>query len=117
MTIMEYWDGLVTTVHLVFLSLVIGLVVAVPLAILRTVRNPLVSGPIWSTPICSGHAAADPAVYHLLWCGPDSGYSGHFWWEIFKEPLYPALLAFTLNTAAYTRRLSGGDYFHAQWRD
>ena len=28
MTIMEYWDGMVTTVHLVFLSLVIGLLVA-----------------------------------------------------------------------------------------
>ncbi|MDX5327727.1 MAG: amino acid ABC transporter permease, partial [Marinobacter sp.] len=38
MTMMEYWDGMVTTVQLVFLSLVIGLVVAVPLAILRTVR-------------------------------------------------------------------------------
>src|SRR5690554_7931743 len=24
------------------------------------------------------HAAADPAVYHLLRCGPDSGYPGHF---------------------------------------
>ena len=47
MTIMEYWDGMVTTVHLVFLSLVIGLLVAVPLAILRTVRNPFVSGPVW----------------------------------------------------------------------
>ena len=28
MTMMEYWDGMVTTVQLVFLSLVIGLVVS-----------------------------------------------------------------------------------------
>ena len=35
-TIMEYWGGLVTTVQLVFLSLILGLLVAVPLAIMRT---------------------------------------------------------------------------------
>ncbi len=46
-TLMHYWDGLVTTVQLVFLSLVIGLLMALPLAILRTVKNPLVSGPVW----------------------------------------------------------------------
>ena len=47
MTIMEYWDGMVTTVQLVFLSLIIGLMCAIPLAILRTVKNPFVSGPVW----------------------------------------------------------------------
>src|SRR5690554_280125 len=47
MTIMEYWDGMVTTVQLVFLCLIIGLAFAVPLAILRTVKNPFVSGPVW----------------------------------------------------------------------
>jgi len=43
MTMLEYWNGLVSTVQLVFLSLVIGLICAVPLAIMRTTRNPLVS--------------------------------------------------------------------------
>ncbi len=47
MTLLQYWNGLVTTVQLVFLSLVIGLVIALPLAILRTVQNPLISGSIW----------------------------------------------------------------------
>lgn len=47
-TLMQYWEGMVTTVQLVFLSLIIGLVLAVPLAILRTARNPLVCTPVWA---------------------------------------------------------------------
>jgi arginine/ornithine transport system permease protein len=31
-----------------------------------------------------------------------------FWWDIFREAFYPALLAFTLNTAAYTTEIIRG---------
>lgn len=93
MTLMEYWDGLVTTVHLVFLSLVIGLVVAVPLAILRTVRNPLVSGPIWIyTYLFRGGTPLLIQLY-IIYYGVaqiPGGIQETFWWEIFREPLYPA---------------------------
>ncbi|WP_287420026.1 ABC transporter permease subunit, partial [Reinekea sp.] len=43
----HYWDGLVTTVQLVFLSLLVGGLLAVPLAIMRTSKNRLINWPVW----------------------------------------------------------------------
>lgn len=108
-TLMQYWDGMVTTVQLVFLSLVIGLIVAVPLAILRTSRNPLVSGPVW---IYTYLFRGTPLLIQLyiIYYGVAQipGIQESFWWHIFREPFYPALLAFTLNTAAYTTEIIRG---------
>ena len=42
-----YLEGLWTTIWLVAAALVLGLLLAVPLAILRTSRNPLVSWPVF----------------------------------------------------------------------
>ena len=109
MTLMEYWDGMVTTVHLVFLSLVIGLLVAVPLAILRTVRNPFVSGPVWLyTYLFRGTPLLIQLYIIYYGIAQIPGIQETFWWEIFREPFYPALLAFTLNTAAYTTEIIRG---------
>ncbi|MGL5307389.1 MAG: ABC transporter permease subunit, partial [Aeromonas veronii] len=43
-----YWEGLYTTVWLVALSLILGLMLAVPMGILRNSRNWLIKGPIWA---------------------------------------------------------------------
>ena len=42
-----YWEGLVVTAQLVLLSLLIGGLLAVPLAIMRTSKKPWVNGPVW----------------------------------------------------------------------
>ncbi|AFP32218.1 ABC transporter permease [Marinobacter sp. BSs20148] len=109
MTLLEYWNGLVTTVHLVFLSLLIGLVTALPLAILRTVRNPFVSGPIWVfTYLFRGTPLLIQLYIIYYGIAQIPGIQETFWWNIFREPFYPALLAFTLNTAAYTTEIIRG---------
>ncbi|AKO53664.1 amino acid ABC transporter permease [Marinobacter psychrophilus] len=109
MTLLEYWNGLVTTVHLVFLSLLIGLVIALPLAILRTVRNPFVSGPIWVfTYLFRGTPLLIQLYIIYYGIAQIPGIQETFWWNIFREPFYPALLAFTLNTAAYTTEIIRG---------
>lgn len=109
MTLLEYWNGLVTTVHLVFLSLLIGLVIALPLAILRTVRNPFVSGPIWVyTYLFRGTPLLIQLYIIYYGVAQIPGIQETFWWSIFREPFYPALLAFTLNTAAYTTEIIRG---------
>ncbi|UQG59255.1 ABC transporter permease [Marinobacter sp. M3C] len=109
MTLLEYWDGLVTTVQLVFVSLLIGLVVALPLAILRTVRNPFVSGPIWVyTYLFRGTPLLIQLYIIYYGIAQVPGIQETFWWTIFREPFYPALLAFTLNTAAYTTEIIRG---------
>ncbi len=109
MTIMEYWDGLVQTVQLVFVSLVIGLVCAIPLAILRTVRNPWISGPVWLyTYLFRGTPLLIQLYIIYYGIAQIPGIQDTFWWEIFREPFYPALLAFALNTCAYTTEIIRG---------
>ncbi|MBZ2168946.1 ABC transporter permease [Marinobacter sp. F4216] len=109
MTMMEYWDGLVSTVQLVFLSLVIGLVLAIPLAIMRTSKNHFVSGPVWIfTYVFRGTPLLIQLYIIYYGIAQIPGIQDTFWWDIFKEPFYPALLAFVLNTAAYTTEIIRG---------
>ncbi|HEY9119848.1 MAG TPA: ABC transporter permease [Marinobacter sp.] len=108
-TIMEYWGGMVTTVQLVFLSLILGLVLAVPLAIMRTSKNPLINGPIWFyTYIFRGTPLLIQLYIIYYGLAQIEGIQQTFWWDIFREAFYPALLAFTLNTAAYTTEIIRG---------
>lgn len=108
-TIMEYWGGLVTTVQLVFLSLVLGLVLAVPLAIMRTSKNPLINAPVWFyTYIFRGTPLLIQLYIIYYGLAQIEGIQQTFWWDIFREAFYPALLAFTLNTAAYTTEIIRG---------
>ena len=46
-TLAHYWDGLLMTVQLVFMSLLIGLIISVPLAIMRNSKNPFINYPVW----------------------------------------------------------------------
>ncbi|WP_336365888.1 ABC transporter permease [Marinobacter sp. C2H3] len=109
MTLLQYWGGLVTTVHLVFLSLIIGLVCAVPLAILRTSRRRWVSGPIWAyTYLFRGTPLLIQLYIIYYGVAQIPGIQETFWWSIFREPFYPALLAFVLNTCAYTTEIIRG---------
>ncbi|WP_111494454.1 ABC transporter permease [Marinobacter bohaiensis] len=108
-TMLHYWDGLVTTVQLVFLSLVIGLVLSVPLAVMRTVHNPFVSGPVWLyTYLFRGTPLLIQLYIIYYGIAQIEGIQDTFWWVIFKDPFYPALLAFVLNTAAYTTEIIRG---------
>jgi len=109
MTLLEYWNGLVNTVQLVFLSLVIGLIFAVPLAILRTSSNKLVSGPVWLyTYLFRGTPLLIQLYIIYYGIAQIPGIQETFWWNIFREPFYPALLAFALNTCAYTTEIIRG---------
>ncbi len=122
-TLWHYWDGLVTTVQLVFLSLIIGLVLAVPLAILRGSRRRWVKMPVYLyTYVFRGTPLLIQLylIYYgvVFFDGFDISYgigSLHVpsiqdtWlWEYFKGPFVPALLAFVLNTAAYTTEIFHG---------
>jgi len=105
-----YLDGFWTTLQLVFLALAVGLGMAVPLAILRTSSNPLVNGPVWSftyffrgTPLL--------VQMFLLYYGLGQmqfmvDLSQQF--DFLKDAYWYALVAFTLNTAAYTTEIIRG---------
>ncbi|EAR07478.1 ABC transporter permease [Reinekea blandensis] len=104
-----YWDGAVVTVQMVFLSLLIGGALAVPLAIMRTSKNKLINYPVWVfTYIFRGTPLL--VQLYLIYYGVAliEGIQQTFWWAIFKEAFYPCLIAFVLNTAAYTTEIFRG---------
>ncbi|MBZ5488056.1 ABC transporter permease [Halomonas aquamarina] len=108
-TLGYYWDGLVTTTQLVFLSLVIGLVLAVPLAILRSSKRKWISLPVYLyTYVFRGTPLL--VQLYIIYYGVVffDGIQESVFWPIFREAFYPALIAFTLNTAAYTTEIFRG---------
>lgn len=108
-TLLHYWGGLVTTVQLVFLALLIGLVIALPLGILRASDNPWISRPIWLYTYAFRGTPLLVQLY-LIYYGTAQieGIQQSFMWEILSEAFYPCLIAFVLNTAAYTTEIIRG---------
>ncbi|MEZ5648161.1 MAG: ABC transporter permease [Alphaproteobacteria bacterium] len=102
-------EGILTTLRLVGASLLIGLIVAIPCAIMRTSRNPLINGPIWLfTYIFRGTPLLIQLylIYYGLAQFPQIR-NGPLW-PFLSEAWWCALLAFTLNTAAYTAEIIRG---------
>ncbi len=104
-----YFLGLKNTLILVSLSLVIGLVFAIPLAVLRTFKNIFISGPIRAyvyffrgTPLLVQMFL----IYYGM--GQFEAIKSSFLWPFFKEAYFCALFAFTLNTCAYTVEIIRG---------
>ncbi|MCG6659140.1 ABC transporter permease [Halomonas campisalis] len=108
-TLGYYWDGLVVTVQLVFVSLLIGLVLAVPLAIGRSSGRRWISLPIYAyTYVFRGTPLL--IQLYIIYYGVVffDGIQETFLWPLLREAFYPALIAFTLNTAAYTTEIFRG---------
>ena len=104
-----YLEGLQNTLILVSVSLLIGLVMAIPLAVLRTTKNYWVNAPIRAfvyffrgTPLLVQMFI----VYYGF--GQFEAIKTSILWPLFKEAYFCALFAFTLNTAAYTTEIIRG---------
>jgi len=104
-----YFEGLKNTLILVSISLFIGLIFAVPLAVLRTSKNIFVSSPIRAfiyffrgTPLLVQMFL----IYYGM--GQFEPIKTSFLWVFFKEAYFCALFAFTLNTCAYTTEIIRG---------
>ncbi|RCV91518.1 ABC transporter permease [Billgrantia montanilacus] len=108
-TLGYYWEGLVTTTQLVFLSLLVGLVLAVPLSILRGSKHKWIKLPIYTyTYVFRGTPLL--IQLYIIYYGVVffDGIQETFLWPMLREAFYPALIAFTLNTAAYTTEIFHG---------
>jgi len=104
-----YFEGLKNTLALVSISLVIGLIFAIPLAVLRTSKNIFISGPIRvyvyffrGTPLLVQMFL----IYYGM--GQFEPIKASFLWVFFKEAYFCALFAFTINTCAYTTEIIRG---------
>lgn len=105
-----YLQGFWVTLQLVGMALAFGLVMAVPLAVLRTSSNPLVNGPVWAY---TYFFRGTPLLVQMFLLYYGLGQM-QFMIELsqtfgfLKDAYWYALLAFTLNTAAYTTEIIRG---------
>jgi arginine/ornithine transport system permease protein len=104
-----YLRGTWTTLWLTFASLALGLVLAVPLGLARTSRNPLINGPVWAytyffrgTPLLVQLFMIYYGAAQFAWIRES------VLWPLLSQAWFCALLAFTLNTAAYTAEIVRG---------
>lgn len=104
-----YFQGLGTTLELTFISLAVGLLMAIPLAVLRTSDNFLITAPIRAyvyffrgTPLL----VQIFIIYYGL--GQFKLITESMLWPFLKEAYFCALLAFALNTGAYTTEIIRG---------
>ncbi len=126
----SYRSGFFITLQLVSISLFIGLLMAIPLAVLRTSKNHFVTAPVRAfvyffrgTPLLVQlyliyHGLPIALKFILNFYGFDESQNLNealkdtvalkFMWEFFKEAYFCALVAFTLNTCAYTTEIIRG---------
>ncbi len=108
-----YWEGLVNSMVLLAASLVVGGVLAVPLAVARVSSNRFISGPVWAFTYVMRGTPLLIQVYLIYYGLGQMEYIQARWndiwpWTWFKEPMFCAILAFALNTCAYTAELLAG---------
>ncbi len=104
-----YLEGLWTTIQLVLLALLFGLVLAVPLALLATSDRRFIA--FWPRAYIYVFRGTPLLVQmFMLYYG-----TGQFeflkeslLWVLFKEAYWCAIMAFSLNTAAYTGEILRG---------
>jgi len=102
--------GVAMTLWLLVSSCAIGFCLALPLAILRNARNPLIWGPVWlytfiirGTPLYVQLLIVYTGFYSLDFVRDTAPMAAFF-----KQGIDCTILAFGLNTAAYTTEIFAG---------
>jgi arginine/ornithine transport system permease protein len=104
-----YLEGLWTTTWLVALSLVLGLCLAIPTGILRSSENKLIRFPIWAFMYFFRGSPLLVQLFIIYYGAAQFEWLRESWlWHYFQEAWFCALLAFTLNTGAYTAEIVRG---------
>jgi arginine/ornithine transport system permease protein len=100
-----YFSGLWTTIWLVALALISGLMIAIPLAVARNTKNPLIYLPAWGyiyffrgTPLL--------VQLYLIYYGMDQFFPVKD--TLWEYAWFCALISFMLNTSAYTAEIIRG---------
>jgi len=105
----ELAGGLVTTIQLTILTILGGIVLAVPLGIARASPLKSVSLPIWAyTYFFRGTPMLIQLFLIYYGLAQFQPLRASFLWLILREGYWCALIAFTLNTAAYTIEIIAG---------
>ena len=104
-----YLQGLGNTIWLVSVSLILGLSIAIPLALSRNSTNPLLRLTAWSYIYFFRGTPMLVQLFIIYYgAGQWRGLQESWAWAWFQEAWFCALLTFTLNTAAYTAEIIRG---------
>ena len=106
----RYLAGALMTMELTAISVVAGLALAVPLALMRVSRHPALWMPVYGYVF---FFRGTPLLVQLFLIYYGSGQFRAWFesvglWTLFREPYFCALLSLTLNTAAYTAEILRG---------
>lgn len=108
-----YWKGFIATMELLAISLAAGGLLTLPLTLLRVSSNRWLSAPVWlftyvvrGTPLLIQVYFIYYGIAQLEWV--QALWDTHWPLTWFKEPFFCAVLAFTLNTCAYTVEMLAG---------
>lgn len=102
-------DGLLMTLELLGMSLLLGLLLSVPLALMRVSRRPWVSGPVWLyTYIFRGTPMLVQLFVIYYGLSQFDAVRESWAWNYLQDAYWCAIIAFTLNTAAYTTEIIAG---------
>ncbi len=103
-------QGAVVTVELTAASVAIGLCIAIPFALMRVHKNPLLRIPVY---LFNFYFRGTPLLVQIFLIYYGSGQFQHFLtrigaWTFFRDAWFCAILSLTLNTAAYTSEILRG---------
>ncbi|MCU9453995.1 ABC transporter permease [Pseudomonas aeruginosa] len=104
-----YFDGLLVTLKLLSISLLIGLLLAVPLALMRVSKQPLVNFPAWLyTYVIRGTPMLVQLFLIYYGLAQFDAVRESALWPWLSNASFCACLAFTINTSAYTAEILAG---------
>ena len=104
-----YFGGVLVTLKLLIIALAVGLLLAVPLAIMRVSRQKLINFPAWLyTYVIRGTPML--VQLYLLYYGlaQFEAVRESFMWPYLSSATFCACLAFAINTSAYTAEILAG---------
>jgi len=110
-------DGAWITIQLTFISVSIGLCLAVPFALMRVSKNPWFFAPAQAFIL---YFRGTPLLVQIFLIYYGSGQFRVFLdsvglWYLFKEAYFCSILSLTLNTAAYTAEILRGAIQSVPW--
>ncbi len=111
--VLDNWQlllqGLWTTILYVSASLALGLILAIPLSILRSSSNRFLSWPVWAFTYFFRGTPLLVQIYLIYYgLGQFESVRESFLWPVLREASWCALIGFTLNTGAYVTEILRG---------
>ena len=102
-------DGAITTIELMALALLIGAVIAVPIALMRLSKNRILRWPAYGYIFFFRGTPLLVQIF-LIYYGLSQfeAVRESFMWNILREAYWCAIIAFALNTGAYTAEILRG---------